>query len=233
MYIGQTIKTIEKRWREHLYNAQHTQREQLLYLAMRKYGVENFYIELLYELKEGESIDDWERHFIQKWNSISPNGYNMTEGGSKFQGDNPMFHAEIRKKVSEHFIGDNNPAKRPEVREKIRQKATGKKASEETRAKMRMRPVPFKGRKHTPESRAKISQNHAHMYGGDNPFSKKVQRIDKDTLTVLEEYDAISIAIQWVRKNVNPYAQASNISQACHGRQKTAFGYIWKLVEKV
>ena len=41
-----------------------------------------------------------------------------------------------KKLFSDMFKGDNNPAKRPEVREKIRQKAIGRKASIETKQKL-------------------------------------------------------------------------------------------------
>ena len=158
----------------------------------------------------------------------------MTIGGSKFKDDNPMYHDEVRKKVSKHFIGDKNPAKRPDVKEKIRQKELGRKASDEARKKMSENsPRQWLGKHLSPETRAKISQNHGcrGKFGGLNPNSKAVQRLDKDTLEVLEEYDAINTAIKWVRENVRPNALASNISQAVHGKQKTAFGYVWRLIE--
>ena len=234
VYVGQTVKAMDERWREHIYNANAGQRDQLIYLAMRKYGVQNFYIELLTTTDEQQSLDELEIAYVKQLNSVSPNGYNMTIGGSKFKDDNPMYHDEVRKKVSQHFIGDKNPAKRPEVREKIRQKALGRHHSDEARAKMRAHNTkPWLGKHLSEETRAKISQNHGcrGKFGGLNPNSKRVQRLDKNTLEVLEEYDSITTAIKWVRENVNSNACASNISQAVHGGQKTAFGYVWKLVE--
>ena len=236
VYIGQTTKTINERWTEHKYHAEVQDRNQLIYSAMKKHGVENFYIEELYEASKDESLDDLEILFIKQYNSMTPNGYNMVKGGSKFKDDNPMYHDEIRKKVSERFIGDLNPAKRPEVKEKIRQKALGKKASDETKKKMSENNGRYwKGKKHSEETRRKISQNHGcrGKFGGLNPASKKVERIDKNTLIVLEVYDSIIDAIKWVHENINPNGSASNISSVCHGHQKTAFGYIWKLVEEV
>lgn len=234
VYIGQTVKTMEERWREHVYNANAGQRDQLIYLAMRKYGVENFYVELLKIAEEDESLDELEIFYVKQFNALSPNGYNMTIGGSKFKDDNPMYHDEVRKKVSQHFIGDKNPAKRPEVREKIRQSSLGKIISAETRKKMSENNGRYWAGKHlSDETKAKISKNHScrGKFGGLNPNSKAVQRLDKNTLEVLEEYDAINTAIRWVRENVKPNALASNISQAIHGAQKTAFGYVWRLVE--
>lgn len=200
---------------------------------MNKYGTENFYVELLEKVDNENSLDEREKYYIKKYNSLTPNGYNIVNGGRYFKDDNPMFHDEIRKKISERFKGENNPSKRPEVREKIRISATGKKASEQTKKKMSENNGRYwKGKHLSEETRKKISENHGcrGKFGGLNPNAKKVQRIDKNTLEVLEEYESISFAIKWVRENVKENAHASNISQACHGTQKTAFGYIWKIV---
>lgn len=200
---------------------------------MRKYGVENFYIESLEIVPLEKSLDEKEIYYINKYDSLSPNGYNMTKGGSLFKDDNPMYHEEIKKKISEQFKGNKNPAKNPIVKEKIRQKALGRKASQETKEKMSKNNGRYwKGKNLSEETKRKISENHGcrGKFGGLNPNSKKVQRIDKNTFEILEEYESISTAIIWVKENINPNASPSNISSACHGNQKTAFGYIWKLV---
>lgn len=233
VYIGQTTKTVENRWKEHIYHASHNKRNQLLYSAMRKYGIDNFYIEVLEIVKETQSLDEREIFYINNYNSLSPNGYNMTNGGSLFKDDNPMYHEEIKNKVSEKLKGDLNPSKNPIIKEKIRQKALGKKISLETREKMSKNNGRFwQGKKLSEETRKKISENHGcrGKFGGLNPNSKKVQRLDKKTFEKLEEYESISVAIIWVRNNINPNASASNISSVCNGHQKTAFGYIWKFV---
>ena len=203
---------------------------------MRKYGVENFYVELLEEVSENDSLDEREIYWISFYDSITPNGYNMISGGNKFKDDNPMYHPEIKEKVAKHLVGDLNPSKRPEVKEKIREKAIGRKASEETKKRMSENNVKYwKGKHLREETKKKISQNHGcrGKFGGLNPNSKPVLRIDKNTFEVLEEYDSISNAIKWVNKNIRKNANVSNISQACNGSQKTAFGYIWKFKNKV
>ena len=80
------------------------------------------------------------------------------------------------------------------------------------------------------ETKRKISENHFRAYGGNNPNSKRVARIDKDTNEILEIYESLSLAIKWVHKNVRDNALVSNISKAVHGKQKTAFGFKWKLI---
>ena len=44
VYVGLTVCTLEKRWREHR-SAANTGVEKPLYRAMRKHGIENFSIE--------------------------------------------------------------------------------------------------------------------------------------------------------------------------------------------
>lgn len=51
---------------------------------MRKYGIENFIIELIEECKN-EDLDEKEKYYIKKFHSFLGdefcNGYNMTIGG--------------------------------------------------------------------------------------------------------------------------------------------------------
>lgn len=78
IYIGQSID-IERRWSQHLYEALHPRNNNLLYNAMRKYGIENFYLEVIEECLVQE-LDDREIYWISYYNSFH-NGYNMTPGG--------------------------------------------------------------------------------------------------------------------------------------------------------
>lgn len=45
IYIGQTRTSVEQRWKEHLRHAQYG--KQIINRAMKKYGVDKFYIEML------------------------------------------------------------------------------------------------------------------------------------------------------------------------------------------
>lgn len=72
-YIGQSVH-IERRWQEH----KRPSATSVIATAIKEYGIENFSFEVLEELPT-EKLDERERFYIQKYNSISPNGYNITE----------------------------------------------------------------------------------------------------------------------------------------------------------
>ena len=78
-YIGQTTRTIEVRWKEHLQESQNLDCHYAIYNAMRKYGIENFWVEEL-EKCETKDLDEREKYWIAYYNSYE-NGYNSTLGG--------------------------------------------------------------------------------------------------------------------------------------------------------
>lgn len=79
IYIGQTSKTIERRFNTHIKNAKkHINR--YLYDAMNCYGYDNFEVSQVEEC-DNALLDDREIYWIKYFNCIIPNGYNMTSGG--------------------------------------------------------------------------------------------------------------------------------------------------------
>ena len=61
VYIGQTKVSVDIRWKEHLRHSSYG--NQLINRAMKKYGVENFYIETL-EICDIDVIDEREIYYI-------------------------------------------------------------------------------------------------------------------------------------------------------------------------
>lgn len=80
IYVGKTLDSIEKRWKEHCfdYKKEHNEKRPL-YAAMNKYGVENFEISLIEEVSL-EEINEKEVQWIEILGSFK-NGYNATKGG--------------------------------------------------------------------------------------------------------------------------------------------------------
>lgn len=114
VYIGITSKGISARWREHIYSAEHNCPFKL-HRAIRKYGKENFSVELIDFCNNWGELAEKERFYIDKYQSIEDEfGYNMTDGGDGTFGKH---HSE-------------------ETKDKIRQRAIGRDVTEATRIKL-------------------------------------------------------------------------------------------------
>lgn len=173
-YVGQTRQGLDRRLRQH-------ERESFcrrLHNAIKKYTLDNFYVETLGTYAAIEELNDAEQYYIEYYNCLSPDGYNLDTGGknkvcsdetrklmsenSANKGKKPwntgkQLTAEHKKKISGGIAGDKNPmfgkTHSEEVRQKIALQATGRMASDETRCKMSMRK---KGKKHSVESITKM-----------------------------------------------------------------------------
>lgn len=80
-YIGKSANYL-KRWITHKNNAK-LKINRRLYDSINFHGEEKFSISLIEELTNcrRDEIDDRERYWIKKFNTLIPNGYNMTIGG--------------------------------------------------------------------------------------------------------------------------------------------------------
>lgn len=83
-YIGQSVN-IEKRVNEHFWKSFYkTDRsyECVVHQAIRKYSKESFSWEVLTTCEQ-KDLDDLERAYIKKYDTLVPNGYNRAIGGQK------------------------------------------------------------------------------------------------------------------------------------------------------
>ena len=79
IYIGQTARTLNIRWKEHKIASISSDRP--LYKAMRKYGIDNFHIEILEEIPN-TLLNEKETYWIKKLDSCNRDkGYNCNIGG--------------------------------------------------------------------------------------------------------------------------------------------------------
>ena len=78
-YVGQTkdFKSREYDW----LNLNKIYAGALIERARKKYGTDNFKVEILKECDTLEELNKWEKYYISELNTIKPHGYNMTEGG--------------------------------------------------------------------------------------------------------------------------------------------------------
>jgi group I intron endonuclease len=104
IYIGCTISSLKKRFSEHLYRCFKTDYKSKLYNSMKKYGQENFTIELIEEC-DLSIIYETEKKYIKQYDSYT-NGLNSTFGGEGCLG---YTHSpEIRQKISKNIKNGNS-----------------------------------------------------------------------------------------------------------------------------
>ncbi len=112
-YVGQTIRTIQRRWREHVLDAINMRPNSCSYLhhAIHYHGEHNFLVEPIWEC-DNEYLDDWEVKFIEVYDTFN-SGYNLTTGG---QGKYEVSD-ETKRKLSLALAGKtrkSNARKNPE-----------------------------------------------------------------------------------------------------------------------
>ena len=113
IYIGQTIRPIEERFRRHINDALNNKIDTHLARAIRKYGKENFTIEVIDTAKTQEELTKKEQYWIRYYNSVKI-GYNETDatyksGGNTYQNKTLKEMKEIKEKIRKSKIGAKNP----------------------------------------------------------------------------------------------------------------------------
>lgn len=98
-YIGETIQTPEKRWKDHKNAIKRDGGCAALKDAINKYGIDAFKFEVLIICFDEDRLI-YEKEYIQKYNSQVPNGYNILSGGQ--EGALGLKHSdETKRKIGE------------------------------------------------------------------------------------------------------------------------------------
>ena len=113
MYIGQTIRPIEERFKRHLNDAIKGNLDTHFARAIRKYGKENFTIECIDVAETQEELNLREQYWIRYYNSIEE-GYNETDaihkcGGNTYKNKTSEEMEEIKEKIRVTKLGSKNP----------------------------------------------------------------------------------------------------------------------------
>ena len=112
-YIGQTIRKLQKRLREHQCKGNTNRR---ISNAIHHYGWTSFKVDILHKDVPQSNLDWLERHSIWIFNTLSPNGYNLQEGGNNgFKTED--YKIQVRKEYNPRF-GEDNPRYRKDLRKK-------------------------------------------------------------------------------------------------------------------
>ena len=86
VYIGQTIRPIEDRFRRHINDAINNILDTHFARAIRKYGKENFHIEMIDRAETQDELNLKEQYWIRYFDSVN-NGYNETDALFKCGGN--------------------------------------------------------------------------------------------------------------------------------------------------
>jgi hypothetical protein len=98
-YVGQTVNSLERRREIHLFHANRGRRS-AFHCALRKYGAEKFDWVVIDSAGNLDELNNKEKHWISLLNTLSPNGYNLTDGGAQ-----PRLTDEVRKRISRTLQG--------------------------------------------------------------------------------------------------------------------------------
>jgi len=245
LYIGKTIRALEKRIQRHLYDAFKCNSQTHFHRALRKYGNESFEWSIIKQCENEKELNETEIFYIDNFKSIK-NGYNLTQGGDGFASGmlnhnilHPMFgianpfyghkHTdETKKKISLYNKGKNTGQNNPMYIHNI--DFSGERN-------------PFYGKKHSPETLSKLSiigkeNTKAHFKSGsDNPmFAKHLTDGHKQKLSdassktwIITLPNNTEITFRSLRKFCLEYNLDYSYAKTCSRKNKPYGGYTFRL----
>ena len=83
-YVGQTVYTMDRRWKQHIWDARHNDGPRAFAHALRKYGTEVWDHEVLDVVTSQDGANIAERVWIKQRGTLVPDGYNLAAGGRSF-----------------------------------------------------------------------------------------------------------------------------------------------------
>jgi group I intron endonuclease len=208
VYVGQTTDTLERRFQEHIAESLRGRpKNRPLYKAFSKYGIDNFYIEVLETLpSDTELLQQQEIFWIAHYKSFCGDsdswGYNATRGGeSRLLFDHSFIAQDLAKTGS------------------ILQTSKNYSCTVDTVAKIaKAYSIPHKTSQEL--SREK--------------YSKAINQYDL-TNNLLQTFMNKEDAERWIRaqgiSNSKGGAIHTHIMEVCKGRRKTAYGYKWQYAD--
>jgi len=245
-YIGVTVQhNYNDRWRKHINCLKYKEGCPLLKKSMQKHGVDNFTFEILIICFD-EDVVKFEKEYIKRYNSQTPNGYNILSGGQIGDGHVGFKHRpeSIEKmKASVKKFREANPNYYETYRE--RHQATMKtinisecvKNSEKFQKAMAERRE--RNIKTSDETKQKIRESLKKYYMNNTPTpttNKTIEGIKKalskpiaqytNEGVLVKEYESITIA------GHTSGVKSSNIKRVLYDNTKTAGGFVWKFLPK-
>lgn len=203
IYIGQTSYTIEKRFKEHCRDSQRVDiQHRPLYSAMRKYGIEHFYIEVI---EETNTPNEREIFWIKKLNSYGNGNYNATIGGDgQSLYDHSAIYERLKncpypKQVAEEFGCSTDVVREIAKKEKITTRSASR------------------------DGLIKSAINNKKKIAAYNKEGKKVAQFESTS-------EASKWCVQNGLAVTDNSGVRSHIAEVANGKRKTAYNHIWKYI---
>lgn len=206
-----------------------------LHGAIKKYGENSFITEQIDRASNEDELNNKETYWINFYNSLVPNGYNLTTGG-----ENPDFTEEVRYKMSVAHKGKAPHKWTEESRKRLSEAKKGKsrwypgigkyERTDEIREKIRNSLLgkykgprsPSYGNPKSEDHRMKLSKaNIGNMIGEKHPRSKKFVCVETgEVFNCIREIGRIK------------GFSCRHISDVCLGKRNQAQGFHWKFLER-
>ena len=235
-YVGQCKESVGylNRFQAHVYDALSTKgHKNLLHAAIRSHGSINFRVKRILKNIPEAQIDFYESLWILKLNTFytTGKGYNMTLGGQGIHGYKHDIITRNKMALSSHRNWEklkSEPVRLAQRNQQISAKLKGRRYSSITLQRMSKaakkrfeeHPGTFTGKKHSEDSKDKISRKNG----------AAVLMIDLSTKKVLRSFQSAVKAANYlikIGKTTNIYANV-RILRVCKGEGRTAYGYGWK-----
>lgn len=251
-YIGETKESSpEIRWKQHKYTISNGRGCPALQDAVIKYGIDNFTFEVVIICFDEDQFAH-ERHYIKKYNSVVPNGYNILEGGEGGGFKGKRHTPEIIEKIgamSRKRFEDPAERKKSSERALLQMKEVkesgvdwGKKVTSSEKYQLALKEKRVGGGAHVKE---KAKDVNAKISAGVKKYFKTLDDSSK-AVNIKKHRESMAKAVgtkvqQFTKegtllKSYPSYAEAaretdipsSSLKACVSGRLKLAGGFVWK-----
>lgn len=201
IYIGQSIE-IEQRFQKHLT----ANDDFIIHKAIRKYGKKNFTFQILEEC-EISQLDNREIFWINYFNSLAPNGYNMIQGGSNGAGLAKGFPV-LQYSLNGEYIAEYPSARQASIMTGIDHRTICNCCNEKLI--------------HSGGFQWKYKNSQKKILPIKVRLDFTVLQLNKDNGKIINEYSSLKAASKATG------IASSTICNVCKGKGKTAGGFKWK-----
>ena len=209
-YIGETKEKMpETRWKQHKRTIEKGIGCPALQNAVKKYGIDNFTFKVLIICFDEERFK-FEKEYIKKFNSIAPNGYNLTKGGEGGGFYGKKHSQETINKISNTL--KNKYINNDDLRKNVTEKNKHLMNLKETKEKITNSVLNTERCKSLKENKLSFKD-----------LTVEVSQYTLDGIFI-NKYNSIKQA------EIETCVSAKTISKVINYKQKTSGGFIWKRI---